>query len=180
MSLRSLFLQLHDSGSPAYQDLAQLKELLDSECWLVFESTASSFQPDGYNTDLIKRIAVYLSGPLNQVEDSESSRYRILQLRTLVAALALLHHLGVKELHAEPYSSLRSNISDRFSDIAHGSQSLVIEKSRRATALYLVRLAAQYFSLFKRSLPRAEALVAPVLGLLLTGASIVRISDFQK
>ena len=179
MALRSLFERLHNSGSPAYQDLVQLKETLDGECWQVCEATASTFRSGDYTSDLIKRIAVYLSGPLNQVEDLESSRYRILQLRTLIAALALLHHLGVEELHAEPYSRLRLNISDRFSDIAHGrrrSQSLAIEKNRRATALYLVRLAAQYFSLFKRSLPRAEALVEPVLGLILTGASIVNIS----
>ena len=182
MSLRSLFERLHNSGSPAYQDLVQLRETLDGECWQVSEDTASPFRSEDYTTDLIKRIAIYLSGPLNQVEDSESSRHRIAQLRALIAALALLHHLGVKELHAEPYSTLRSNISDRFCDIAHSrrrSQSLAIENNRRVTALYLVRLAAQYFSLFKRSLPKAEALVAPVLGLILTGASIVRILRLQ-
>ncbi|KAG7005145.1 hypothetical protein G7Y79_00021g050120 [Physcia stellaris] len=175
MSLRSLFERLHNSGSPAYQDLIQLKETLDGECWQVSEGIASSSPSEDYTSDLIKRIAVYLSGPLNQVEDSLSSRFRILQLRTLIAALALLHHLGVEELHAEPWSRLRLNISNRFSDIPRGrrrSQSLPVEKNRRARALYLARLAAQYFSLFKRSLPRPGALVEPVLGLILTGASI--------
>ena len=182
MSLRSLFERLHNSGSPAYQDLIQLKETLDCECWQVSEGIASSSPSEDYTSDLIKRIAVYLSGPLNQVEDSLSSRFRILQLRTLIAALALLHHLGVEELHAEPWSRLRLNISDRFSDIPRGrrrSQSFPVEKNRRARALYLARLAAQYFSLFKRSLPRPGALVEPVLGLILTGASVVSIFQLQ-
>ena len=175
-SLKSLFLQLHDSGSPAPQDLLQLQVLLDRECLRQSSRRELPFRPTDYTPDLIKRTALYLSGPLNQVETFESSIYRIHQLRALIAALALLHHLEVKELHAEPYNLLRHNIADRFSDIVHGrrqSQTSTAETARYVTAVYLCRLAAQYFSLFKRRQPRSEALFVPVLGLALTGASIV-------
>ena len=171
-SLKSLFLELCESGSPAPQDLLRLRALLDHECL----RRSSGREPADYTPDLIKRTALYLSGPLNEVETFESSVYRIHQIRTLIAALALLHHLEVEELHAEPYNVLRLNIAARFSDIVDGrrqSQVTSAETARYVTSLYLCRLAAQYFSLFKRRGPKAEVLFVPVLGLALTGASIV-------
>lgn len=130
-----------------------------------------------YSPDLIKRVALYLSGPLIQVETLGSSIYRIHQLRALIAALALLDYLNVEELHAEPYGEMRLNIANRFNDIVDGrrpSQATLTERTRYVEAMFLVRLAAQYFSLFKRRESVAEALFVPVLGLVLTGASVVR------
>lgn len=175
-SLKSLFLELQESGSPAPQELLQLRALLDHECLQHSSGRKLLFQPTDYTPDLIKRTALYLSGPLNQVESFESSVYRIHQLRALIAALALLHHLEVDKLYLEPYNLLRHNLANRFSDIVDGrrqSQTTSIETARYFTALFLVRLAAQYFSFFKRRGPTAEVLFVPVLGLALTGASIV-------
>ena len=174
-TLKSLFLRLHESGSPTLLDLVQLRSLLDHECLRHWDTSALSPRLVDYAPDLIKRIAIYLSGPISQVEDLESSAYRIQQLRALVAALALLHHLNVQELHDDPYNRLRLNITDRFNDIAHGrrrSRSTLTQKHRHIESLYLIRLVAQYFSLFRRS-SGPEALAVPVLGLILTGASVV-------
>ena len=83
----------------------------------------------------------------------------------------------MEELYAEAYNELRVNIANRFTDIADGrrpSQATLTEKTRYVEAMFLIRLAAQYFWLFRRRGPVAEALVVPVLGLVLTGASVVR------
>ena len=177
-SLRSLFSQFPDHGSPAPRQLARLQMLLDHECLRHSRNVESSFQSIDDTPDLIGQIAEYLSGPLSQVENLESSGNRIQQLRALVASLALLHHLGVEELHPQSYNTLRHNILERFSEITNGrrpSRATPEQTVRHTTNLYLIMLVAQYFSLFRRSGPRHEALIAPVLGLVLTGASIVRI-----
>lgn len=176
VTLRSLFLSLKDSGSPEAQDLLLLQLLLDQESLRHWNDGPSYPRPMRSNSDLVKNIALYLSGPLFQVEGVESSECRIQQLRAFVASLALLHHMGIKELHNDPYRQLRLNILDRFTDIGYGrrrSTTTPAQKHLHISALYLIRLAAQYFSLFQRSGNTAEALIAPVLGLALTGASIV-------
>lgn len=176
-SLRSLFSQFPDPGSPAPRQLTRLQLLLDDECLRHSSNAASSCQSIDDTPDLIGQIAEYLSGPLSQVENLESSGNRIQQLRALVASLALLHHLKVEELHPRSYNRLRQNILDRYSEITNGrrpSRATPEQKIRHVTNLYLIMLVAQYFSLFRRSGPRHEALIAPVLGLVLTGASIVR------
>lgn len=176
-SLRSLILQLENSGHPTNQELLGLQKVLHSECLHHSSSEELLVHPGDYTPDDVSRLALYLSKPLIQAENWESSEYRIRQLRVLVAALALLHHLRVEELHAEPYSQLRQRIADRFKDIIYGRrQSLetAAKTIQYIQALYYCRLAGQYFSLFKRRQPPAEALAVPVLGLVLAGASIVR------
>ena len=175
-SLRSLFLQFPDPGSPAPRQLTHLQLLLDDECLRHSSDAASSFRSVDDTPDLIGQIAEYLSGPLHQVENLESSGNRIQQLRALVASLALLHHLGVEELHPRSYNRLRQNILDRYkeSNGRRPSKANPEQVIRHVTKLYLVKLVAQYFSLFRRSGPRHEAFIAPVLGLVLAGASIVR------
>ena len=175
-------LHLESRGRPTTQELLELQKALHIECLRQSSSAELLVHQSDYTPDDVKRLARYLSGPLVETENWESSGYRIRLLRVLVAALALLHHLGVEELHAEPYKELRQRIADRFRDIVYGRR-----QSRRTAAgllqyiqaLFLIRLAAQYFSLFKRRQPSAEALAIPVLGLVLTGASLVRSRSFS-
>lgn len=173
MSLRSLFSQFPNPGSPTPQQLHQLQALLDNKCLRQSNRDVSSLQHAEDTPDLIRQITEYLSGPLNQVENLESSSHRVQQLRALVASLALLHHLEVEELHPECYHRLRQNILNRFSEISSGTEATPEHTVYHVTNSYLIKLVAQYFSLFRRSGPRHEALIAPVLGLVLTGASIV-------
>ena len=175
-SLRSLFSQFPDHGSPAPRQLTRLQLLLDDECLRHSSDEASSFQSIDDTPDLVRQIAEYLSGPLLQVENLESSGNRIQLLRAFVTSLALLHYLKVEELHHRSYNRLRQNILDRYSEITNGrrpSKATPAQKIQHKTNLYLIKLVAQYFSLFRRSGPRHEAFTAPVLGLVLTGASIV-------
>ncbi|KAL8796524.1 MAG: hypothetical protein Q9195_001198 [Heterodermia aff. obscurata] len=174
-SLRSLFSLFREHASPSPRQLTQLQLLLDDECLRHSGNAPSSFLSMDDTPDLIGQIAEYLSGPLSQVQSLDSSGNRIQQLRALVASLALLHHLGAEELHPKSYNKLRQNILDRYSEITSGrppSKANPEQFIRHKTNLYLIMLVAQYFSLFRRSGPRHEAFIAPVLGLVLAGASI--------
>ena len=183
-SLLSLILRLDSAGCPTNQDFRQLQVLLNSECLRRSSSlTLLAAQAGECTPDDVKQLALKLSGSLIEVETWESSEYRVQQLTTLVAALALLHHMQVEELHAQPYSQLRENIADRFKDVVDGRRESLrtpAETIRYVKNLYLVRLAAQYFSLFRRRQSRFEALAVPVLGLVLTGASVVRYITFGQ
>ncbi|KAI4253009.1 MAG: hypothetical protein L6R42_007739 [Xanthoria sp. 1 TBL-2021] len=158
--------------SPTNQELSDFRKSLDEVCLL------RSLHPDAnptVSTGTIVQITLYLSGQLLQWSDAQSGRFRDLQLRALVAAFALLHHSGLTELTAEPHDQLRSNIAARFNDIIDGrraSQTSLEDRMRKAEALYLIRLAAQYFSLIKRAQPLSDAVPIPIIGLVLAGASI--------
>ncbi|KAL8830689.1 MAG: hypothetical protein Q9191_001294 [Dirinaria sp. TL-2023a] len=174
-SLRSLILNLESSGHPTNRELRELHKILNRECLHHSGSEELLGNAGDYTPDDVSRLALNLSKPLAQAENWQSSEYRIQQLRVLVAALALLHHLRVQQLHPEPYSQLRQRIADRFKDIVYGHQQSLETAAYRIQyiqALYYCRLAGQYFSLFKRRQPPAEALAVPVLGLVLAGASI--------
>ena len=177
-TLRDRFLQLDNRGSPSLLELLALQEAIDEECLQRSQNVTSVTQRHDQSSDTFVRLAVYLSKPLLQCGDPSSGIFRETQLRALVATLALLHHNEVTTLNPEPYDALRRNISARFADIVdtrRESQQTFAGRLHRATTLYLIRLASQYFSLFKCSQPLADALPIPILGLILTGASVVRV-----
>ncbi|KAL8787533.1 MAG: hypothetical protein Q9213_002191 [Squamulea squamosa] len=161
------------TASPTTQELSEFHRAVDRECLL--RSLNPNANPT-LSTGTIVQITLYLSSPLLQWSDLQSGRFRDIQLRALVAALALLHHSGLTKLTADPYDQLRTNIAARFNEIFDGrraSQTNLEDRIRKADALYLIRLAAQYFSLIKRAQPLSDAVPIPIMGLVLAGASIV-------
>ncbi|KAL9030415.1 MAG: hypothetical protein Q9180_006909, partial [Flavoplaca navasiana] len=165
-------LERFNIASPTIAELSDFQRCIEQECLL------RSINPDAHSnasTGTVVQITLYLSGPVLQWSDAQSGRFRDLQLRTLVAAFALLLHIGLTELTAEPHDQLRSNIAARFNDIVDGrraSQMSLEERMRHADALYLIRLVAQYFSSIKRAQPLSDAVSIPILGLVLAGASV--------
>lgn len=161
-------------ASPTIVELSDFRKCIEQQCLLrCIDPKANAT----VSTSTIVQTTLYLSGSLLQWSDSQSGQFRDIQLRALVAALALLHHSGLTELTAEPHDQLRSNIAARFNDIIDGrraSRSTLEDRMRKADALYLIRLAAQYFSLIKRAQPISDAAPIPILGLVFAGASIVR------
>ena len=161
-------------SSPTIAELSDLQKSIEQECLLrCIDPRANTT----VSTGTIIQTTLYLSGSLLQWSDPQSGRFRDIQLRALVAAIALLHHIGLTELTAEPHEQLRLNIAARFNDIIDGrraSRSTLEDRMRKADALYLIRLAAQYFSLIKRAQPISDAAPVPILGLVFAGASIVR------
>ncbi|KAL8732601.1 MAG: hypothetical protein Q9166_002574 [cf. Caloplaca sp. 2 TL-2023] len=159
-------------ASPTARELSEFHSAIDHECLL--RSLNSDTNPT-VSTGTLIDIALYLSGPLLRSSDSQSGRFRDVQLRALVAAFALLIRSDVKELTADPHDQLRTNIAERFNEITDGrrpSQEGLEQRMRKADALYLIRLTAQYFSLIERAQPRTDAVTIPIIGLVLAGASI--------
>ncbi|KAL8684648.1 MAG: hypothetical protein Q9224_006215, partial [Gallowayella concinna] len=167
-------LERFNIASPTAQELSEFQRALDHQCLL------QSLDPDAEPTvssGTLVQITLYLSGPLLQGSDSQSGRFRDVQLRALVAAFALLHHNGLRSLMAESHDQLRLNIADRFREIVDSneqvaSQTGLEDRIRKADALYSIRLAAQYFSLIERDQPLPDAIAIPIIGLVLAGASI--------
>ncbi|KAL8868784.1 MAG: hypothetical protein Q9174_004755, partial [Haloplaca sp. 1 TL-2023] len=156
--------------SPSSLDLLEFGRVLDVECLL--RSREGEHHDVASNGTLLE-IALCLSGPLLQWRGSDSGRFRNLQLRALVAALALLHHTGLTDLNADPYDRLRINIANQFNNIVGGDSQLRLEdRMRKENALYLIRLVAQYFSLLRRAQALDEAISIPIIGLALAGASM--------
>ncbi|KAL8668386.1 MAG: hypothetical protein Q9168_006984 [Polycauliona sp. 1 TL-2023] len=161
-----------NTAIPTTSELSDFLNAIEQECLL------RSIDPNAHatvSTGTVVQITLYLSGPLLQWSDSQSGRFRDLQLRALIAALALLHHSGLTELTAEPHEQLRLNIAARFNDIIDGrraSHMSLEDRIRKADALYLIRLVAQYFSLIKRAQPLSDAASIPIIGLVLAGASV--------
>lgn len=156
---------------PTVQQLADLQKAIDRECLAHTEACPTGNPAPSSGTVL--EIALYLSSPLVQWHGTASDVSWDMQLRALVAALALLLHQGVRELTAEPHDGLRRNIAARFNDIVNFSTSSLEHRMSKVNAFYLIRLVNQYFSLFKRAQPLSDALPLPVLGLVMAGASMV-------
>ena len=157
--------------NPTIGKLLHLQTLIDREC--LHRSTDHGFRDADLAHGTIIQITLYLSSQLLQWSGPDSDIFREAQLRALVAAFALLHHSGVEKLTNEPFDQLRKNIAGRYKDIINVAESTLESRMRKANALYLIRLAAQYFSLIKRADPVKDSLVLPILGLVLVGASVV-------
>ncbi|KAL8825689.1 MAG: hypothetical protein Q9170_007696 [Blastenia crenularia] len=156
--------------TPTVQQLSNLHKLIDREC-VNRSSHHGTPDPDLAAGNIIQ-VTVYLSSQLLQWLGADSDLFRETQLRALVAAFALLLHSEVTELAPPRYDELRKNIAGRFYDVVNVPTSSLDSRIRKANALYLIRLVAQYFSLIKRAGPVTDALVMPILGLVLVGASV--------
>ncbi|KAL8704700.1 MAG: hypothetical protein Q9201_002162 [Fulgogasparrea decipioides] len=157
---------------PTVQELLGLQRLLDNECLSRFRNPNDE---PGVPTGVLVQITLCVSGRLVDWSGPLSGRLREVQLRALVGALALLHHNGLTALASEPYDELRMNIANRFNDIVDGRRNSGLsleDRMRKANALYLIRLVAQYFSLIRRAQPLSDALSIPIIGLVLAGAGI--------
>lgn len=156
---------------PTIQQVADLQKAIDLECLAHTDESGTADQTLSSGTAL--DITLYLSSSLVQWRGAASDVSWDVQLRALVAALALLLHKGMRELTAEPHDQLRRNIAARFNDVVNFSTSSLEDRMSKVNALYLIRLVGQYFSLLKRSQPLSDALPLPVLGLVMAGASMV-------
>ncbi|KAI4188321.1 MAG: hypothetical protein LQ346_005333 [Caloplaca aetnensis] len=156
---------------PTVQQLADLRKAIDQEC-LAHTEDCPTRNP-ALSSGTVVEIALYLSSSLVQWQGTASDVSWDVQLRALVAALALLLHQGARNLTAEPHESLRRNIAARFNDIVNFSTSSLEDRMSKVNAFYLIRLINQYFSLFKRAQPLSDALPLPVIGLVMAGASMV-------
>lgn len=170
LNLSSQFDNIRDS-SPTIRQIQDLQNSIDREC--LAHSDHNNGADPTLSSGTVVQITPYLSSPLVQWRGADSDLFWEVQLRALIAALALLLHIGVTELTAEPHDQLRRNIAGRFNHVVNISTSSLEDRMSKANAHYLVRLAAQYFWLFKRAQPLPDALPLPILGLVMAGVSMV-------
>lgn len=169
LTLSSQFWGLREL-SPTVQQLVELQDSTDQEC---LAHTQHGHGADAaLSSGTIVEITLYLSSPLVRCHGADSHVFREVQLRALIAAFALLLHTGVTELTAATHDQLRRNLANRFNDVSNVHASSLEDRMGKATASYLIRLAAQYFWLFKRAQPLTDALPFPVLGLVVAGVSM--------
>ncbi|KAI4090550.1 MAG: hypothetical protein LQ344_004691 [Seirophora lacunosa] len=169
LSLSGQFWALRDL-SPTVQQLLELQHLIDREC-LAHTQHSNGADP-ALSSGTVVEITLYLSSPLVKCHGADSYVFLEIQLRALIAAFALLLHVGVTDLTPAPHDQLRRNLAHRFNDLVNAPASSREDHMGKATASYLIRLVGQYFSLFKRAQPLSDALPFPVLALVAAGASM--------
>lgn len=143
-------------GLPASTTTRQLYDLyseLNQEC--LRQATDIALNPAQDSTsevESVAELAVYLSGSLNRCGHPGRSLFQEIQLRALIASLALLQHNGVNILSPDLYDRLRlRNLSAMFQDIAFQQPSKTLaDRVHYAPNPYLVQLASHYVSFFRR------------------------------
>ena len=185
----SLNCLLHDfnfEGIPTCAQLQRLWSAIDHECLrapsligtIVQDQSQWNWDGEPVTPELILQLALYLSKPLYRLTYPGAARCREYQLRTLISALALLHHHNVTALSPTDFDVLHENIANRYYDLVSrpSGQNVATggnDKARNTSALYLVRLAHQYASLFDRCEHLFAAHVPPLVRLVSAAASVV-------
>lgn len=164
------------------RDLYDLQVELDHQCLqLVVTTDAITNAQVGTTEDLDlaracdQAFAERLSSSLNQSGHSGRYVFQEVQLRALVASLALLHHSGVHTMKPESWDKLKANISAWFNDITfqiRGESSLA-DKTRHTSNIYLVQLAWQYLSFIQRGDSKLPSVVGPAVKILFASISVV-------
>lgn len=153
-SLRKMLASFDLPASPTTRQLYDLLSELDQECLRHATDVAlDSAQDSTSEVESVAELAVYLSGSLNRCGHPGRSLFQEIQLRALIASLALLRHNRVSTLSPDLYDKLRlRNLSAMFQDIAFHLQSstTLADRIRYAPNPYLVQLASHYVSFFRR------------------------------
>lgn len=117
------------------------------------------------------------SEPLALCHDQEVSVFLEIQLRTLIAAFALLHFRGVTALPSQIYDDLRfRKLGSLYSTVCQvrrdGGNPIT------ATNVYLIQLALQYLSLFGCFRNREYESTKPVLDIVF--ATLMMVSPDER
>ncbi|KAL9031616.1 MAG: hypothetical protein Q9196_000373 [Gyalolechia fulgens] len=164
-----------DNENPTVEQLLDLHRAIEREC---SHRSSHAGRPDpnlAYGT--IIQLIKYLSSPLLACNGPISDIFRETQLRALIAALALLLHTEITKIAQPRYVELRGNLASRFSDIKKVATSDLHSQIRKANALFLIRLAAQYFSLIKRLERVQDVLLPSILGLVLASGQYTELKQ---
>ena len=178
-SLDRWFVMHNITASPTLQDLYDLQIDIDYECLRHSNDVESDSPANSYSgVDSLARLAIKLSGPLSQLDHPGTEMFQNAQLRALVSVLALLHYKGVRSLNTTLWDELRStNILRHFEAIAfrRGSVSnkMLNERIRHAPNTYLIQLAAQYVSFWRRGDSFWSSIVTPATKILFGVVSVV-------
>lgn len=165
-------------GLPASTTTRRLYDLLselNQEC--LRHATNIALDPAQDSTSevgSVAELAVFLSGSLNQCGYPGRSLFQEIQLRALIASLALLQHNGVTTLNADVHDRLMlKNISATFSNIVFQRHSTLAERIRATPNTYLIHLASQYASFIKRGDSPWPSIFAPTMNIFFSALALV-------
>ena len=183
-SLRETLASFSLPVSPTIRQLYDLLLILDRKCLQhVTDTVLGPAQDSAFEVGTVVELALFLSGPLNQCGYSSTSLFEQMQLRALIASLALLQHNGVHTLDSDVYDKLRlKNISARFQKIAFQLRrtSKLADRIRHAPNVYLVQLASQYVSFIHRGDSAWSSVFAPTMDILFSAISLVGAAILSK
>ena len=176
-SLRKTLAPFDLPASTTTRQLYELLSELDQEC--LRHATDIALDPVQDSTsevESVAELAVFLSGPLSQCGYPGRFLFQEIQLRALIASLALLGHNRVNTLNPSLYDRLRlKNISARFQSIAFHLQrrSPLADKIRAAPNIYLVQLSSQYASFVKRGDSPWPSIFEPTTNIFFSALALV-------
>lgn len=165
---------------PTPHELQQTQIALDYECLRHASNRESASSPgDGLDVDSLVQLAVKLSEPISQCRHPGTPLLQTIQLRTLISCFALLHYRGVHTLDTTLWDKLKSrNILAHFEKIAfqpNSPSSFPLETViRYAPNTYLIQLAAQYISFWRRGDSPWTSIVTPSFDILFAALTMVR------
>lgn len=164
--------------STSSRRLYELRLELDHQCLQNGAGIDLDTQEDPtLDVNSVKELAVSLSGALNECGYPGRCLFETLQLRALVSSLALLQSLGVTTLATETWDKLKAeNIPARFGTITFQSNSIstLTERIRYTPNGYLIQLASQYLSFFRRGDSNLPSIIGPAIRLVFAGIAVVR------
>ena len=162
-------------SSPSIRELCDLQVELDHQILQKVAGIESETDAT-WEANLAKGAALILSGPMVECGHEARSEFQQIQLRALISSLALLHRTGVAALDSNPWDKLRiENIPARFQNIAYQMKSnlSIAERILHAPNVYLIQLASQYMSFFRRGDSVVPSLVGPAVKIIFATISIV-------
>ena len=119
--------------------------------------------------------ALILSGPVNECGHSGRFEFQELQLRALIASLALLQHSGVATLDQAPWGKLKDELAAQFQRISYqtSSRTALADKMLYTPSIYLIQLASLYMSFIRRGESVVPLVAGPLVKILFATISIV-------
>ena len=151
--------------------LYRLKRLLDTEC-LRYTTGVQPMLEDDLTNQFLANLVKRLCSPLEDYLDADSPAFTEIQLRALIATLALLHVKGASAIRFEVYDDIRNEKLGRF-------YSTICQQHKEEghpttnTNVYLIQLALQYFARFRCFTNQAFETTAPVLDIAFASVPLV-------
>ncbi|KAG8527195.1 uncharacterized protein KY384_008625 [Bacidia gigantensis] len=151
----TLISDLLDGSGISAPSLVQIMARVSEQCLRFTLKNQKPSEKGRLNRNNLVKLAVCLAKPLERTRHKESFTFLELQLRAFCSVLALLHFKGVYSLVSDDYNSIEGSLPMLYSTIVRlpshsrnageGSDTI-----RQSSNIYLVQLARQYFSIFRK------------------------------
>ncbi|KAL9127791.1 MAG: hypothetical protein Q9217_003397 [Psora testacea] len=158
------------------QGLYELQVAIDHECLRQLSGIQLDDSNQHSDRASLVELALRLSKPLHQFGYADTAVMCSVQLRSLIAVLALLHHKGLCSLDPELWNQLSDNVVELFRKVTFEPESSrnksLNNRIRHAPNVYLILLTAQYISFWQRGDSFRASIVTPAFDVMFAGFSL--------